>query len=79
LNRVAVGLRVFSNPESVVGNMEVGILGGMASTTSVVSLGTMVHGKLVVSMYCSCSNACRGECFKSLSDEVLVCYFCWRF
>ena len=35
LNRVVVGLRVFSDPELVVGNMEIGVPGGMASTPSV--------------------------------------------
>ena len=38
LNRVIVGLRVFFDPESLVGNMEVRIPGGMASTTAMLSI-----------------------------------------
>ena len=42
LNKVVVGLRVFFDPESVVGNLEVGIPGGMALTVCMDAPGARI-------------------------------------
>jgi hypothetical protein len=54
LNRAAVGLQVFFDLESVVGNMEVGIPRGMASTirhSFVTFLTDQNVDKIIVSIY----------------------------
>ena len=65
MNRVIVGLWVFSDPESVVGNMEVEVPGGMASTTPYLGLLLALPDALALAPNILYNNNNNNKAFKS--------------